>query len=101
MAAAITRFRIVSLLEAITFLVLLGFVYNEQVLDGSHTGISIMGPTHGTLVIFYVLLALDLKVKLGWSGATLAKVVVACAVPFAPFFVERWVRTQAPSGARA
>lgn len=101
MAAAVLRFRVVSLLEAISFIVLLGFVFNERVLDGSHTGISIMGPTHGTLFIAYVILCLDVMSKLRWNGATTAKVMLASVIPFAPFYVERWVRTQVPAGARA
>lgn len=101
MAGAVLRLRIVSLLEAISFLILLGFVVNEQAMDGSHTGISVMGPTHGCLFILYVVLALDVKSKLSWNGATLAKVIVASVIPFAPFFVERWLRTQVPAGAKA
>jgi integral membrane protein len=100
MAAAITRFRIVSLLEAVSFIALLCSSVIKRT-EGEEIGVQIMGPTHGILFILYVVLALDLKVKLRWDGFTTFKVVAASVVPFAPFFVERWVRTQAPSGARA
>lgn len=100
MAAAITRFRIVSLLEAVSFLALLCSSVIKRTAE-NETGVQIMGPVHGILFILYVVLALDLKAKLRWDGGTTFKVIIASVIPFAPFFVERWVRTQAPSGARA
>lgn len=101
MAAAVTRMRIVSVLEAVTYLILLSFVANEQLADGSHDPIRIAGPVHGTLFLFYVFLTIDLKSKLKWDGRTTTKVIVASVIPFAPFFVERWLAGQVPAGAEA
>lgn len=88
------RLRLFSLLEALTYLVLIGFSVNKNVLDGDHLGVQIMGPLHGVLFVFYVLAALDVRPRLGWSVGTTAKVLIASVIPFAPFFVERWLRTQ-------
>ncbi len=46
-----------------------------------------------------MILALDVRSKLKWDVMTTAKVLVASAIPFAPFFVERWLRTLDTSAA--
>jgi integral membrane protein len=102
-AKAVGRLRVISLLEGVSFLILLTCSVIKRTADNA-TGVHIMGPVHAVFFILYVILALDVRGKLNWDGATTAKVLVASAIPFAPFFVERWLRTQenaAPAPARA
>lgn len=99
-AKAVGRLRVVSLLEGISFLILLTFSVIKRTAD-NETGVQIMGPVHAVFFILYVILALDVRNKLKWDVLTTAKVLVASAIPFAPFFVERWLRTQVTAGAPA
>ncbi len=94
MSTPLGRLRLISLLEAVSFLMLLAFAVYKRTDGGSETGVQIMGPVHGVLFILYVLAALDVRKRLAWANATTAKVLVAAVVPFAPFYVERWLRTR-------
>jgi integral membrane protein len=100
MAAAVTRLRVVSFLEGLSFLILLCASVVKRTAE-EEIGVQIMGPVHGALFVLYVILALDVKSKLNWNGGTTVKVLLASVVPIAPFFVERWLRTQVPAGAKA
>lgn len=99
-AKAVGRLRVVSLLEGISFLILLTASVVKRTAE-EEIGVQIMGPVHGFLFICYVILALDVRGKLKWDAMTTAKVLIASVIPFAPFFVERWLRTQVPAGTGA
>ncbi|MGQ0464028.1 MAG: DUF3817 domain-containing protein [Sporichthyaceae bacterium] len=89
----IDRLRTISLVEGVSFLILLTCSVLKRTNDWE-TGVTVMGPVHGALFVLYLLAAYDLSKKLKWPGATTAKVMLAAIPPFAPFFVERWLRTQ-------
>jgi len=95
----IDRLRAISLVEGVSFLILLTCSVLKRTNDWE-TGVQIMGPVHGVLFVLYVICAIDLGKKLAWPRERTVKVVLAAIPPFAPFFVERWLRTQkAPAGA--
>ena len=87
------RLRLFSLLEAVTYLFLLGVAVPMQI-GGNDKLIAPAGMTHGILFILYVLTTIDVRGKLGWPNNITLKVLVASVIPFAPFFVERWLRSQ-------
>jgi integral membrane protein len=99
LSTPIGRLRLISVLEAVTYLVLLFIAVPVKYGADRPVLVQIMGPVHGTFFILYVIQALDVRSKLKWDGATTAKVLVAAVIPFAPFFVERWLRTQVPGTA--
>lgn len=92
-SSPIGRLRVISLLEGISFLVLLTFSVLKRSSDWE-LGVQIMGPVHGALFVLYVLAALVVRGVLNWPTPTTVKVVVAAVLPIAPFFVERWLRSQ-------
>jgi len=97
LATPIGRLRLFSLLEAVTFLFLLGVAVPLQI-GGNDKLVMPAGMTHGILFVLYVLAAVDLRGRLNWSNQVIGKVLAAAVIPFAPFFVERWLRTlQAPA----
>ncbi len=91
LATRIGRLRLFSVLEGLSYLVLL--LISRWVLDW-HPGVAVLGPIHGILFVIYVLGVLDLRGRMNWDHATLAKLLAASVVPFATFFVERWLRDQ-------
>ncbi len=91
LSTRIGRLRAISVVEGISYLLLL--LISRWVLDW-HAGVAVLGPIHGILFVVYLLGVLDLHKRMNWDLATLAKLLVASAVPFATFFVERWLRTQ-------
>jgi integral membrane protein len=83
-----SKFRIVALIEAISFLALLAATIFHRVLDGSDAGVNVLGPIHGMLFLAYVLLALLVREEQGWSVGQTLIVIVASAIPFGAFVVN-------------
>jgi integral membrane protein len=83
-----SKFRIVALIEAISFLGLLAATIFHRVLDGSDAGVNVLGPIHGMLFLVYVLLALLVREEQGWSVGQTLIVIVASAIPFGAFVVN-------------
>ncbi len=83
-----SKFRIVALIEAISFLALLAATIFHRVLDGSDAGVNVLGPIHGMLFLVYVLLALLVREEQGWSVGQTLIVIVASAIPFGAFVVN-------------
>ena len=91
LATRIGRLRLFSVLEGISYVVLL--LISRWVLDW-HPGVAVLGPIHGILFVIYVLAVLDLRKRMNWDPATMAKLLVASVIPLATFAVERWLRDQ-------
>jgi integral membrane protein len=87
---SIQNFRIVALVEATSFLILLVATAFKYGADGPDLA-PILGPIHGILFLAYVFMALSLREEAGWDGSTTAGVLVGAVVPFGGFVVERRV----------
>jgi len=82
-------FRRIAVVEAISFLVLLGFSYLKNFQDGSESAVMIIGSIHGLLFVAYVVVALSIRDEMGWSNKTLGLVLLGAVVPFGGFVVDR------------
>lgn len=91
MSKLINSFKIVAILEGISYLVLFGnmLLIKPFQRDLYQTLLYPIGMTHGLLFIAYVLLALLVGSKLKWSFKTLGIVLLASLIPFATFYVEK------------
>lgn len=82
--------RIVSIVEGLSYLVLLACVVAKYAFDASgEGGVPIMGPVHGTIFLLYAVLVLIGREEQGWSGGRTILALVLSAVPFGGFYVER------------
>jgi integral membrane protein len=82
--------RIVSRLEGVSYLVLLGCVIAKYAFDaGGEGGVPLMGPTHGTIFLVYAVLVLMGREEQGWGTGQTVLALVMSAVPFGGFYVER------------
>lgn len=82
----VSRFRLVSVLEGLSFIVLLiGSVLRRT---SDLDIVPVMGPVHGVLFIAYLLLVIDVRGKLGWNGKTTGLAVLASILPFGPFVFD-------------
>ena len=82
-------FKIISVLEALSFLILLGIAMPLKYMAGIPEPVSIFGMAHGILFILYILGALVMKKKKNWPLQTLLIVILCSILPFGPFYVER------------
>jgi integral membrane protein len=94
LSTPVGRLRVISLLEAVSFLVLIFIAVPVKYAGDNPNPVHVMGPVHGALFILYVLSTWQVRQALSWSNVVTVKVLVAAVIPFAPFWVERWLRTQ-------
>jgi integral membrane protein len=92
-------FGYVSLAEGVSFLLLLCVGMPIQFAAGNLVLMRIFGTVHGLLFIAYVLLALDGRRQLRWTGKRTAWVLVMAVLPTGAFFAERSVRAELASAA--
>ncbi|MBW8483861.1 DUF3817 domain-containing protein [Actinomadura parmotrematis] len=92
----VRSFKLVSLAEATSFLVLLLIAMPLKYLAGFPAAVSVVGALHGMLFLAYVGLAIAAKSQLNWTLGRTAAALAASVLPVAPFLVERyWI---APAG---
>ena len=89
MNLSIKTFKIISVLEALSFLILLGIAMPLKYMAGMPEPVSIFGMSHGILFILYILGKFIMKKKINWPLQTLLIVILCSVLPFGPFYVER------------
>ncbi|NGX85040.1 DUF3817 domain-containing protein [Aequorivita sp. KMM 9714] len=86
---SVKTFKLISTLEAISFLVLLGIAMPLKYIWDMPEMVQIVGMAHGILFVLYVGGAIYMYKKLNWSISDLFIVVMCSVLPFGPFYVER------------
>lgn len=89
MDISVKQFRIISTLEAISFLLLLGIAMPLKYIWNLPQMVQIVGMAHGVLFILYVVGAYFIKQKLQWSMGIFFIVLICSLLPFGPFYAER------------
>lgn len=83
-------FRVISLLEGLSYLVILsvtvGVIGREYVFP--------LGAIHGVLFILYMMMSLQTSHKQGWSIITWLLVFLASVIPFAFVLVDFFLRKE-------
>jgi integral membrane protein len=95
----VSRFRLVSILEGLSFIVLLTGSVLKRTTEIDI--VPVMGMVHGVLFIAYLLVMLDVRSKLNWDGKTTGLAVLASVLPFGPFVFDYAKRDQLRAGERA
>lgn len=85
---SIKVFKIISVLEAISFLVLLLIAMPLKYIWDMPEMVRIVGMAHGVLFVLYVIGAYWMYEKLNWSFKTLMIVVLCSILPFGPFYAD-------------
>jgi len=86
---SVKSFKIISTLEAISFLVLLGIAMPLKYIWDTPEFVQVIGMAHGILFMMYIAGAWLIKEKLDWTWRVFL-ITAACSVlPFGPFYVER------------
>ncbi|UNY98072.1 DUF3817 domain-containing protein [Zhouia spongiae] len=85
----IKNFRIISILEGISYLVILGITMPLKYMADQHGPNQYVGMMHGILFILYVLMAVALKNRQNWSAPTLGIILLCSIIPFGTFWMDR------------
>ena len=82
-------FRWISILEAVSFLLLLFIAMPLKYIWGMPEYVRVVGMAHGVLFILYLLGGYWMYEKLNWSVKILLIVFLSSVLPFGPFVVEK------------
>ena len=85
----IGQFKVVAILEGVSFLVLLGIAMPLKYILGLPAATQIVGMAHGILFIVYVLMVILIRKQLNWNFKITALALTASVLPFGPFVVDR------------
>jgi len=89
MNITLKTFRVISLLEALSFVILLLVAMPIKYILGNPELVRIVGMAHGILFVLYILGALLFKNKLNWSNQILVVVILCFIIPLGPLYVDR------------
>ena len=89
MNITLKTFRVISLLEALSFVILLLVAMPIKYFLGNPELVRIVGMAHGILFVLYILGALLFKKKLNWSNQILVVVILCSIIPLGPLYVDR------------
>ena len=85
----IDRLRLASLLDGISYLILLGIAMPLKYMADMPLAVRIVGSIHGFLFIALCILLLAALLKRKLTFAWCVIVFLCAIVPFAPFFIDR------------
>ena len=100
MVPSVKAFRVVAIVEAVSFLLLLVATAIKYT-GGTEAGVKVLGPLHGFLFLAFVFMAWLLREPLAWDARTTLLVMVGAVVPFGGFVVDRWLVRTYPDGVPA
>ena len=93
---SIGRLRIISITEALSYLLLLGIAMPLKYLWDEPTAVRVLGMIHGVLFCIFCVALLDAKLTQKWKLKPPFWIFMASLVPFAPIWVELWLKKQTP-----
>ncbi|MBB5935797.1 DUF3817 domain-containing protein [Streptomyces zagrosensis] len=95
-ASALRRLRLVSVPEAVSFLILATCSVLKRTTD--FNAVPVMGPVHGMLFVVYVIFWAEAWKRTQWTRGTAALYFAASVVPLGGFFAERKLKQEAEAG---
>lgn len=91
------RLRIISLIEALSYLILLFIAMPLKYIWGDPLAVRIVGMAHGVLFCIFCAALLNAMLTQKWSLKPPALIFLASLIPFAPLWVEKWLKEQSPA----
>jgi len=92
LTSTIGRLRLISLLEGLSLLVLIGIAVPAKHWYGNPALVKAIGPVHGVLFLLFIVNTLSVGVEYGWKFRTTTwKVLLACLIPFGTFYIDRTI----------
>ncbi|MCK8490468.1 DUF3817 domain-containing protein [Spirosoma sp. RP8] len=91
-----TRLRVVGFGEGVSFLLLLFVAVPLKRIYGHPEAVQILGPIHGLLFIYYVLLIVQAKTEYSWSWGKTGLAFLASLLPGGTFYADHKVFRHLP-----
>lgn len=84
--------RRVALVEAVSYLILLGIAMPLKYLAGQPMAVKIAGWIHGALFVVFCWALLQCLLRARWPFLRCVKVFIASLIPIVPFFMDRQMK---------
>lgn len=88
------RFRILALIEGISFLLIFAVSLPFKYMLGYTTVPYIIGMSHGVLFVLYILMAIELIIRSRVTFFQFLRIIFASIVPFGTFFNDKMLKQQ-------
>jgi len=88
----VSAFRIIAVVEAMTWLGLLVGMYFKWIDGSTELGVKVFGPIHGAVFVVYVAIALTTARVQRWSLWTTFIALAASVPPFFTLWFEVWAK---------
>lgn len=85
----IKTFRLIALLEGISYILLLFIATPIKYLNNDPSFVKLLGMPHGLLFIAYIILALVIRSEQKWNQKTTLIILAAAIIPFGTFYIDR------------
>lgn len=95
MKTALGRFRLISLIEGISYLVLLLVAMPLKYMMDIPIAVTVAGMLHGVLFCLYILALGHVTLANRWSFLRVAGAFIASLLPFGNFVLDRRIRHEA------
>jgi len=89
MFSFINIFRIVALLEGVSYILLLFIATPVKYFGNDPQYVKLLGMPHGILFIAYIALAFVFKKDFSWNTKQFSIVLLASIIPFGTFYIDR------------
>jgi integral membrane protein len=86
-----SRFRLISFIEGISFLILVFIAMPLKYLAGIPLAVKIAGMTHGILFILFVIALVMAYKKYSWNNSLTFKLFVYSVIPFGFILIEKTI----------
>ena len=86
------RFKWISLIEGLSFLILLGIAMPLKYMFDVPLAVTYVGWAHGLLFILYIYTVFPTANRLKWSFSRTLFALIASVLPFGPFIFDRNLR---------
>lgn len=85
------RFRYISIVEGISFLVLLFIAMPLKYMMDMPLAVTYVGWAHGLLFIIYIYIVFPTARKLSWNFSKTLFALIASVLPFGPFIFDKYL----------
>lgn len=89
MPKLLPTFRIIALLEGVSYILLLFIATPIKYFGDDPQYVKMLGMPHGLLFIAYIVIAVLISKDMKWSDKTLWIVLVASIIPFGTFYIDK------------
>ena len=85
----IKLFRLITLLEGSSYLLLLFVAVPLKYLMGDESYVKLLGMPHGVLFITYIVFSFVMQKKMNWNTTSFFIILLASIIPFGTFYVDK------------